>query len=221
MSDERAAGADAAVEDVADGQSVVAPVGAYLAEVRRSNGWTLAELARITGVSISTLSKIENNQTAPAYGILTKLAAGLGVDFAVLLGDRPSRPALGARAVTKAGQGAHYANEMGAYEALATELAAKSMEPMIVDIPADGRTPGRIRSAHEGEEFVYVLSGRVVFEMDPYAPRVLETGDSVYFDGSTSHGFSADAQGARILSICQVRAGPARSPFPDAEDSGS
>ena len=56
-----------------------------------------------------------------------------------------------------AGQGVSYANDMGRYEALATELAAKSMEPMIIEIPPDDGSRTHIRSEHEGEEFVYVL----------------------------------------------------------------
>ena len=167
-------------------------------------------MAQRTGVSMSTLSKIENNQTAPAYSILIKLTEGLDIDFGSLLGDRPSRPASGARAITLAGKGLRYASEMGRYEALATELASKSMEPMIVVIPADGRAPGRIRSEHEGDEFIYVLSGEVIMEMDPYAPLHLSAGDSVYFDGRASHGFSAAGpESARILSICEVRRGAA------------
>lgn len=180
-------------------------VGQILSDMRREKKWTLADMARRTRVSISTLSKIENGQTAPAYSVLVRLSEGLGIDLGTLIGGAPTRVVTGARAVTRAGEGTHYDNAMGHYEALGTDLASKSIEPMIVSIPPDGREPGRIRSEHEGDEFVYVLSGQVVFEMDPYAPLELNIGDSVYFDGRASHGFSVKGpEPARILSICQV-----------------
>src|SRR5262249_24088403 len=92
---------------------------------------------------------------------------------------------------------------MGNFEALATELAAKAFQPMIVAIPAGHRDTGKARSTHRGEEFAYVLEGEVIFEMEPYAPLVPARGDSVYFDGMASHCFSSGGRRpARILSIC-------------------
>jgi transcriptional regulator with XRE-family HTH domain len=179
-------------------------VGRILAETRRANGWTLAEMSRRTGVSISALSKIEHGRSEPAYSVLTRLAQSLDIDFVVLLGgSRRARFASAARAVTRASGGLRYHNEMGLYEALATDLAAKSLEPMLMDVlPREPGTPG-VRSAHHGEEFVYVIEGDVVFEMSPYAPTLLGTGDSVYFDGSMDHGFfAAGATPSRILSVC-------------------
>ncbi len=61
-------------------------VGRILSDLRRSKGWTLSEVSKMTGVAISTLSKIENGQTQPAYSVLTRLAAGLEIDFVDLLG---------------------------------------------------------------------------------------------------------------------------------------
>lgn len=185
-------------------------IGVVLANLRRENGWTLADVSAKTGVSISTLSKVENNQTSPAYSVLTRLAEGLNVEFGELIGRTPERAAQGARAITRAHEGAFYSNEMGHYEALASEIAAKKLEPMIVQIPATKTSPSRVRSSHAGEEFVYVLEGQVVFEMEPYAPTILNQGDNVYFDGSSAHGFAAygDAP-AKILSIVHVTGGSA------------
>jgi transcriptional regulator with XRE-family HTH domain len=184
-------------------------VATLLQSLRKSNGWTLAEVSRRTGVAISTLSKIENGQTQPAYSVMTRLAAGLDIDFVDLLGGNPHPRFSGAaRAITRAGQGAHFRNDMGIYEALGSDLAAKSLQPMLIDIPPRSPDSSSVRSAHRGEEFVYVLAGPVVFEMSPYAPTVLETGDSVYFDGAMEHGFHAvGPEPSRILSICFAGSG--------------
>lgn len=57
-------------------------------------------------------------------------------------------------------------------------------------------------SSHAGEEFIYVLSGRVEFHMEPYSPTVLRQGDSVHFDSLMRHGFIAlDDEEALILSV--------------------
>ena len=177
--------------------------GAVLARLRAEHGWTLADVAARTGVSISTISKIENNQTSPAYGVLTRLAAGLGIDFVHLIGGTGSQMPNGARAITRINTGTVFETAMGRYQALASELSGKRIQPMLIEVPARESLSERIRSSHKGEEFVFVLNGSVEFLMEPYAPTVLNTGDSVYFDGSMSHGFRAlGACPAQILSVC-------------------
>lgn len=177
--------------------------GSVLARLRAERGWTLAEVSARTGVSISTLSKIENNQTSPAYGVLTRLAAGLGVDFVHLIGGTGSQMPKGARVITRTNTGTVFETAMGRYQALASELGGKVIQPMLIEIPVRKALAERIRSSHKGEEFVFVLTGSVEFLMEPYAPTVLDQGDSVYFDGSMSHGFRAlGPQPAQILSIC-------------------
>lgn len=193
-----------------------ATIGQVLAAHRKENGWTLAEVSRRTGVSISALSKIENGQSRPAYDVLTRLAAGLDVDLVELLGGgRQPRFASAVRAITRAGSGPVFRADMGRYEVHATELAAKSLTPMVIDIPPPTPNTPHVRSAHSGEEFVYVLEGEVVFNMGPYAPVVLSAGDSVYFDGSSDHGFHSNGEdSSRILSI--VLSGRAVEPEGDA-----
>lgn len=178
-------------------------VGRILAGIRRENRWTLAEVARRTGVSISTLSKIENNHSAPAYGVLTRLATGLGIDFVELLGTRAPVFAPGMRAVNRFGTGTPYETPIGKYLAIASDLAAKTMQPMVVTVPPKGKRPSQFRSSHSGEEFLFVIEGVVEFYLEPYAPLILNPGDSVYFDGSSRHGFaSCGTTDAKILCVC-------------------
>lgn len=197
-------------------KAVGMPVGEILSRIRFENRWTLAEVSRRTGVSISSLSKIENNHSTPAYSVLVRLAEGLGIDFSELMGGSTQKFASAARVITRRGEGTAYVNKMGAYEALATGLAAKSMQPMVIDIPRRSGNAKTVRSAHKAEEFVYVLEGTVTFFMEPYAPVELGAGDSVYFDSASEHGFSSSGKkSARILSICLERAGNAVRPGED------
>jgi transcriptional regulator with XRE-family HTH domain len=211
-------------KDIAVGEESKAaadnPVGQMLARLRFENKWTLADVSKRTGVSISALSKIENNQTSPAYSVLVRLAEGLGIDFVNFLGQPSDQFAKAARVVTRHNQGKHYAADMGIYEALATDLADKSMQPMVIEIPYRSQNAAPVRSDHRGEEFVYVLEGEVVFHMEPYAPLSLSQGDSIYFDGSSAHGFSSlSDRPARILSVCLVGRGASSTTISGRDNS--
>ena len=87
-------------------------LGERLRRLRKQTGWTLQELSRHSGVSLSTLSKIENSQVAPTFDTLVKAARGLGIGFEALLAEPAptepppviSRPAAGRLMVTRAGR---------------------------------------------------------------------------------------------------------------------
>ncbi|MDE0202613.1 MAG: XRE family transcriptional regulator [Rhodospirillaceae bacterium] len=176
-------------------------IGRALQRLRKNNDLTLAAVSAKTGVAISTLSKIENNQSSPNFDVLTRLADGLGLDLLALLGESFYTFAHGARTVTRANEGVRYETPLGAYEALSSEIAMKALQPAVVRVPA-GRSEPLAMSSHAGEELIYILSGSVRFYMEPYSPTVLEQGDSVHFDSLMPHGFvAAGEEDALMLSI--------------------
>ncbi len=59
-------------------------LGDILRDIRSRNHWTLAEVSAMTGLAVSTLSKVENNQMQLTYDRLIQLAQGIGVDIAEL-----------------------------------------------------------------------------------------------------------------------------------------
>ena len=75
--------------------------------IRRRNDWTLAQVSAMTGLAVSTLSKVENNQMSLTYDKLLQLAQGMKVDIAELFGTRaPAGSAgRGRRAVSRQGEG--------------------------------------------------------------------------------------------------------------------
>jgi transcriptional regulator with XRE-family HTH domain len=178
-------------------------IGKALQRLRKDNGWTLATVSAKTGVAISTLSKIENNQSSPNYDVLVRLAEGLGVDFVELFKGRSfSTFAPGSRTINRAGDSIRYNTPLGEYHVLSSELAKKTLQPMLVCVPKGKQRP-EILSNHGGEEFIYVLSGSLKFYMEPYRATILEQGDSVHFDGVMPHGFvAAGDEDAWILSLC-------------------
>jgi transcriptional regulator with XRE-family HTH domain len=168
---------------------------------------TLAELSGRSGLTMSTLSKIENDKVSLSYDKLRKLALGLGVDIGYFVAVEPAAVALtqqlGRRAVDSAGSGAHLETADYNYRYRATDLLNKKMTPMIIDIKLGPDDKPIEYSRHAGEEYFYVLEGRIRFLSDLYAPVTLSVGDSMYFDGGMGHAYQRVTKDpARILSVC-------------------
>lgn len=178
--------------------SSLAP-GPLLAARRKELKWSLAKVAEQSKVSISTISRIENGLISPTYAVLSRLAEALGIGWADLMGGHEQRFAPGCRAVNRAGTGPTHSTARGLYEWLGSELAVKTMEPTIVDAIPEGEN--RVLEGHEGEEFVLVLEGSIMFLMRDYAPLRLDKGDSVYFDASMPHAYYGVTEPAQFLSI--------------------
>ncbi len=169
--------------------------------LRERRGWTIAETARRAGVSVSMLWKVENGQTTLTYGKLASLAAGLEVPVGELFADpTPSLRRGGRRVVDRRGSGPMVDVCDNLHQFLATDLAGKHNFPCLIDVRAEG--DGSDAEAHGGEEFAFVIDGRVRFVCEGYEAVVLEPGDSVYFDASLKHRYLREsAQPARMLCV--------------------
>ncbi|HEY3948917.1 XRE family transcriptional regulator [Phenylobacterium sp.] len=176
-------------------------LSARVKSLRERRGWSIAELARRTGVSVSMLWKVENAQTTLTYGKLGMLAAGLEVPVGELFANPgPSMRKGGRRVINHSGSGPSVDVNSNLHHFLATEIASKHYSPCIVDVRADG--DGSDAETHGGEEFTYVLSGRIRFVCEGYATTVLEAGDSVYFDAALAHRYlTLDGEPAQILTV--------------------
>jgi transcriptional regulator with XRE-family HTH domain len=193
-------------------------IGRTLTEVRQSRGWTLKTLSEATGVSVPVLSKIENNQTGISFETAMKIMGSLSLTLDELTGARRApAPVTGRRAVNPAGTALQIPSINRSYELFATELRQKRMVPMITTVDVSSVEDWGPLSRHEGEEWIYVLSGSIALHTEFYAPLVMQAGDSVYIDSGMGHAMVAldDAQ-ARVLS---VYAGTG-APFGTAPDDG-
>lgn len=178
-------------------------LGARLANLRRQNGWTLEKVSRMTGVGVSTLSKVENQLNGASFDTLLKLSQGLGLNFDELLNPERKTVVSGRRAVTRAGEGTRFATGQYGYEVHATELAQKKMIPLVMTVRARSVDEFESFSNHVGEEYIYVIRGAVEMHTEIYAPLRLNMGDSIYFDSSTPHAFISVGDGdAQMLSLC-------------------
>jgi hypothetical protein len=125
------------------------------------------------------------------------------VDVAELFSPKPSRMMLGRRSVTRAGQGAKLRSAQYSYEMLCADLSSKQFIPLLTTLSAHSiqEFPDFVR--HDGEEFIYVLSGVVELHTDIYEPLRLDAGDSCYFDSTMGHAcLSVGDQDAVVLWVC-------------------
>lgn len=192
------------------GVSVDKKPGLFLRELRTSNGWTLAELSERTGIPVSTLSKVETGKMSLSYDKLVRLSAGLDIDITRLFSagmPPPESPeAMTARrSITPRGEGPSIETSAYNYTYPSADLLKKLLNPMIIDVKVRSIKDFGELMRHTGEEYVLVLEGQCEFHTDIYAPSVLNTGDSAYFDAAMGHGYVAIGEGpCRILSVCSA-----------------
>jgi transcriptional regulator with XRE-family HTH domain len=179
-------------------------LGNRVRQTRTARGITLEQLATLTGFTTSYLSKIENRRKVPPIATLARIARALEVDIAYFFeGERATEDetvsvvrANERQPVIRGGTTFGYD-----YEGLAHTKRNKHMEPFVFTFPS--WISKDVSFEHEGEEFVFVLSGRVKFEAGGRS-WVLQAGDSLYMDSSIPHrGHSIGGEAKALVIIFQ------------------
>lgn len=180
--------------------------GAVVKEERLRRGWTLADASERTGLTISTLSKVENDKISLSYDKLARLSRGLGIDISRLFGGGdvpPQKSVVGRRSVTRRHEGRVIETPTYGHRYLAADLLSKSFIPVVAEIKIRSIEEFGDLVTHAGEEFAFVLEGAVDLYTAMYAPVRLHAGDSIYFDSAMGHAYIAASEGpCRVLSIC-------------------
>lgn len=180
-------------------------LGPRIKTLRKEHGLSLAELARSTGVSEATLSRVENDQTLVSAHHLYHLAKALGVDITAFFEDGTRPIASGIRSISRRGKGLPLSTARYEAQVLCTDIANKRMHPAINTVTIRSLEEAGGLSHHEGEEFLHVLSGQLTFVSEFYEPVMLDTGDSIYFDSNMGHAYlSADGTPVTILVVATV-----------------
>lgn len=185
--------------------------GTFLREYRIARGLTLADASRKTGLPVSTLSKVETGKMSLSYEKLVKVSNGLNIDIAQLFSGAASiapvaQMPTGRRAITPAGQGPTIRTAAYHYNYPSADLLNKQLNPMLLTVNARSIEAFGELMRHPGEEYAFVIEGQCEFHTDIYAPSLLGTGDSVYFDASMGHAYVAVGDGpCRILCVCSAK----------------
>ena len=162
-------------------------LGSRVRELRKARNWTLEQAAQQAGLARSTLSKIENGQMSPTYDALKKLAVGLEISVPQLFTPPVKGQINGRLAITKNGQGAAHPTTTYEHELLAETLTKKQMLPYRARVRARKIEEFDGWVCHDGEEFLFVLTGVIQLYTEFYEPIEMRRGDSAYYDASMGH----------------------------------
>jgi len=181
-------------------------LGNKIRQLRRKKTLTLQNVSDLSGLSKSLLSQIENSFTAPPIATLLKISRALDVKIGYFFQDPPisSRIAVVRHKDRKETVPLHSranGTKVGyQYESLAHPMSDKNMEPFMIEIlPRD--VADMIFYNHRGEEFLFVLEGRMEFRG---ADRVIELErlDCLYFDSNIPHALRGlNGKPARVIGV--------------------
>ncbi len=192
-------------EDGTETRGAPMDLGARVRDLRKSRDWTLAQAAEQVGLARSTLSKIENGQMSPTYDALKKLATGLDISVPQLFTPPSHEQGYGRLAVTKFGEGSEQITTTYEHRILAEPLATKKMLPYRARIRARAMEDFEGWVRHDGEEFLFVLTGTATLFTEFYEPMHLRRGDSAYYDASMGHNLvSTSAEDATVLWVTSL-----------------
>lgn len=181
-------------------------LGARVRDLRKARSWTLEHAAKQAGLARSTLSKIENGQMSPTYEALKKLAIGLEISVPQLFTPPSKNQVNGRMSVTRSDEAKHLITTTYEHDMMAETLSQKAMLPYRARIRARSMDDfdGWIR--HDGEEFLYVLTGAVCLYTEFYEPVEMVRGDSAYYDATMGHNLvSVSPDDALVLWVTSLK----------------
>ena len=167
----------------------LAGVGPHLRSLRQRRGTTLADLGAETGISVSTLSRLESGERRPTLELLLPLARAYGVTLDELVDAPPTGdPRVHLRPVV------HHGMTM-----LPLSRRAGGIQAFKLVVPPTRREPEL--KTHEGYEWLYVLDGRLRVLLGEH-DFVMKPGEAAEFDTRVPHWFgAADDQPVEFLSL--------------------
>jgi transcriptional regulator with XRE-family HTH domain len=166
-------------------------LGTLLRRLRAREGWTLKEMSDKCGIPVSTLSKVEHDRLTLTYDRLQQLSRRLNMRMSELFAEEEdTAPAVTARrSVGDIDQAIRVETPNYDYYYLCTELRRKRMIPVLTKIRA--KTPKQFGDLvhHTGEEFIFVLKGRIVVNTEFYDAVTLGEGEFIYIDSTMGHAY--------------------------------
>jgi len=159
---------------------VLTAVGPRLRELRQRREITLAQLSESTGISVSTLSRLESGQRKPTLELLLPLARAHGVPLDELVGaPPPDDPRVQLPPIHRNGS---------TFIPLTRYLGGLQAFKQIIP-PAEDPAKHPAQKVHEGYDWFYVLSGRLRLLLGDQE-LILTAGEAAEFDTRIPHGFA-------------------------------
>lgn len=175
-----------------------AEVGGRLRQVRKARQLTLKQLSELSGVPVSTLSKMELAQVSVSYEKLAAAARALEVDIAHLFRNSgpvaDNAPAPVTVVVDSLPAAAGYSTGTYDYHPIAGAFPERRMTPAYARIIARERGQFDDFIRHPGQEFAVVLSGRVRIEFETGEAVSIGPQETAYFDSQVGHIYLSESE---------------------------
>ncbi len=174
-------------------------IGAHVRKLRKRRKMTLERLSELTGISVSSLSRIENTRLGMTIEKVDLLARAFGVSPEELvsrgLGGAEPEPETVPKAapqliVDRARQRRERQDREITTRYLFEDSARRSLECMTCTIQAISIWDSEFLR-HPGEKIIYVMAGDAIVYCQGKPPAILETGDAIYMDAYVWHSFVA------------------------------
>jgi quercetin dioxygenase-like cupin family protein len=165
-------------------------LGTRLRTLRQARGLSLQDVATAADMSASFLSLVENDKSEISFGRLLKLVNFYGITITDLLPNHQAADSV----VLRKEDARHFSSPADGLKVFILSPGTKrDMFAAIAEYEVGGTFSDSRH--HGGEEFVYVLSGSLEFELEGSKPATLRPGDSVYYKGNLTHSFRNAANG--------------------------
>jgi transcriptional regulator with XRE-family HTH domain len=174
-------------------------IGPKIRALRLNKKLGLVQLGEHTGLSPGMLSKIERGQLFPTLPTLLRIALVFGVGLEHFFVETTERPAI---AVIRRTERLRLPDRAGedkpsyVFESLDFPVTDRKMESFYAEFPVRSRPS--LPHQHGGAEFIYVIEGQLVVNVDGN-DVVLDEGDAMYFDSSAPHSYRRDSR-----SVCSA-----------------
>jgi len=182
-------------------------IGEKITNVREMKNISIEDMASRSGLSVEQIKRIEGNEDFPSLAPLIKIARVLGVRLGTFLDDQQELGPVVCRKESRENtEGIGFTNnavtkhKYMSYHALSQDKSGRHMEPFIIDVESS-QEADFLFSTHEGEEFIYVITGTIEINYGKNV-YVLNEGDSIYYDSIVAHHVhAASGSTAKILGV--------------------
>ncbi len=154
--------------------------GAMVRQLREARGWSAEELAHKTGQTPDFIDQVESDHMSPPVGFIIRMAHAMEVDPGTFLSKEEQTAIRDRRA-----QAFHQRTQNYSYTTLTPDAEESHLRAFMVTIdPHLAHKP--VAYKHEGEEFIYVMSGDLEFTLGSKVER-LKPGETVHFNSDIPH----------------------------------
>ena len=166
-------------------------LGHLIRGLRTRNGWTLQEMSDKTSIPRSTLAKVEHDRLTLGYDKLMQISKRLNIRMSELFasGDESATRSMTRRSIGTVNSAVRVDTPNYDYFFLCPDLRKKAMIPIFGRVRAKTLEEFGELMRHPGEEFIYVLTGRIAVHTEFYEPVVLEPGQCAYIDSAMGHAY--------------------------------